>query len=290
MELRVNEVTIPEKIDFNYEELKAELTDKVKFYESLAYTDDQIKDAKADRANLNRLKKAFNDERIRIEKEYMKPFEEFKAQINEIIAIIDKPMAVIDEQVKAFEEKRKAEKQKAIEELFDSIGFQNFVTLDKIQDPKWLNASVSMKSIEEQMRSRMYQIGDDVLTLIGLAEFGFEATEVYKQTLDINKAISEAKSMSEIAKAKADAEAKKKAAEESRKAEEERKAKEIKEELSQTVIVPAKPNELQAAMPPVEPVQSEPKFPVRFEAIMTEKQGEELNLWFAERNIEFKAI
>jgi hypothetical protein len=281
MELRVNEVTIPEKIDFNYEELKAELTDKVKFYESLAYTDDQIKDAKADRANLNRLKKAFNDERIRIEKEYMKPFEEFKAQINEIIAIIDKPMAVIDEQVKAFEEKRKAEKQKAIEELFDSIGFQNFVTLDKIQDPKWLNASVSMKSIEEQMRSRMYQIGDDVLTLLGLAEFGFEATEVYKQTLDINKAISEAKRMSEIAKAKADAEAKKKAAEESRKAEEE-----------QTVIAPAEPNE--QAVTPSEPVQSADSTPermlVRFEVLLTTEDAYALKEFFKSRNIEFKAI
>lgn len=298
MELRVNEVTIPEKIDFNYEELKAELTDKVKFYESLAYTDDQIKDAKADRANLNRLKKAFNDERIRIEKEYMKPFEEFKAQINEIIAIIDKPMAVIDEQVKAFEEKRKAEKQKAIEELFDSIGFQNFVTLDKIQDPKWLNASVSMKSIEEQMRARMYQIGDDVFTLSQLPEFGFEATEVFKETLDINKAISEAKRMSEIAKAKAEAEARRKAEEETRKAaeearrkaEEERKAKEIKEE--QTVIAPAEPNE--QAVTPQEPVQSadgtQERMVVRFEVLLTTEDAYALKEFFKSRSIEFKAI
>lgn len=43
MELRVNEVAIPEKIDFNYEELKAELISKVSFYETLVYTDDQIK-------------------------------------------------------------------------------------------------------------------------------------------------------------------------------------------------------------------------------------------------------
>ena len=49
MELRVNEVAIPEKIDFNYEELKAELISKVSFYETLVYTDDQIKDAKADK-------------------------------------------------------------------------------------------------------------------------------------------------------------------------------------------------------------------------------------------------
>lgn len=285
MELRVNEVTIPEEISFNYEELKAELTEKVAFYETLVYTDDQVKDAKADRATLNKLKKTLNDERIRREKEYMQPFNEFKAQVNEIIGIIDKPIAVIDKLVKEFEDQKKANKQKDIEELFASIGFQSFVTLDKIQDPKWLNASVSMKSIEEQMRARMYQIGDDVFTLSQLPEFGFEATEVFKQTLDINKAISEAKRMSEIAKAKADAEAKKKAAEESRKAEEERKAKEIKEE--QTV-----PHE--QAVTPQEPVQSadstQERMVVRFEVLLTTEDAYALKEFFKSRNIEFKAI
>ena len=82
MELRVNDVAIPEKISFNYEELKAELTEKVAFYETLVYTDDQVKDAKADRATLNKLKKTLNDERIRREKEYMQPFNEFKAHVN----------------------------------------------------------------------------------------------------------------------------------------------------------------------------------------------------------------
>lgn len=290
MELRVNEVAIPEKISFNYEELKAELTDKVAFYETLVYTDDQVKDAKADRATLNKLKKTLNDERIRREKEYMQPFNEFKAQVNEIIGIIDKPIAVIDKQVKEFEDQKKAKKQKDIEELFAGMGFQSFVTLEKIWDPKWLNASTSMKSIEEQMRSRMYEIADDVLTLHNLPEFGFEALEIYKQTLDINKAIKEAQRMAEIAKAKAEAEAKKKAAEEARKAEEERKAQEIKEE--QTVIVPAEPNE-QAVTPP-EPVQSADSTPermlVRFEVLLTMEDAYALKEFFKSRNIEFKAI
>ena len=290
MELRVNEVTIPEKISFNYEELKAELTEKVAFYETLVYTDDQVKDAKADRATLNKLKKTLNDERIRREKEYMQPFNEFKAQVNEIIGIIDKPIAVIDKQVKEFEDQKKAKKQKDIEELFAGMGFQSFVTLEKIWDPKWLNASTSMKSIEEQMRSRMYQIGDDVLTLHNLPKFVFEATEVYKQTLDINKAIKEAQRMAEIAKAKAEAEAKKKAAEEARKAEEERKAKEIKEE--QTVIAPAEPNE--QAVTPSEPVQSADSTPermlVRFEVLLTTEDAYALKEFFKSRNIEFKAI
>lgn len=286
MELRVNEVAIPEEIKvLNFEELKAELKDKAEYYGSLLYTDEQIKDAKADRAMLNKFKNTANSERIRKEKEYMNPFNQFKSQINELIAIVDKPIAVIDERIAAYNDEQKAQKKKAIEELFAGMGFQSFVTLEKIWDPKWLNASTSMKSIEEQMRARMYQIGDDVYTLSQLPEFGFEATEVFKQTLDINKAISEAKRMSEIAKVKADAEAKKKAAEESRKAEEERKAKEIKEE--QTV-----PHE-QAVTPP-EPVQSadstQERMVVRFEVLLTTEDAYALKEFFKSRSIEFKAI
>lgn len=291
MELRVNEVAIPEEIKvLNFEELKAELKDKAEYYGSLLYTDEQIKDAKADRAMLNKFKNTANSERIRKEKEYMNPFNQFKSQINELIAIVDKPIAVIDERIAAYNDEQKAQKKKAIEELFAGMGFQSFVTLEKIFDPKWLNASVSMKSIEEQMRSRMYQIGDDVLTLHNLPEFGFEATEVYKQTLDINKAIKEAQRMTEIAKAKAEAEAKKKAAEEARKAEEERKAKEIKEE--QTVIAPAEPNE--QAVTPSEPVQSadstQERMVVRFEVLLTTEDAYALKEFFKSRSIEFKAI
>lgn len=286
MELRVNEVAIPEEIKvLNFEELKAELKDKAEYYGSLLYTDEQIKDAKADRAMLNKFKNTANSERIRKEKEYMNPFNQFKSQINELIAIVDKPIAVIDERIAAYNDEQKAQKKKAIEELFAGMGFQSFVTLEKIWDPKWLNASVSMKSIEEQMRSRMYQIGDDVLTLHNLPEFGFEATEVYKQTLDINKAIKEAQRMAEIAKAKAEAAAKKKAAEESRKAEEERKAKEIKEE--QTV-----PHE--QAVTPQEPVQSadstQERMVVRFEVLLTTEDAYALKEFFKSRSIEFKAI
>mgnify|MGYP004458517895 CR=1 FL=1 len=306
MELRVNEVAIPEKIDFNYEELKSELTSKVSFYETLVYTDDQIKDAKADKANLNKLKKALNDERIRREKEYMQPFDVFKAQINEIIGIIDKPIAVIDEQVKAFDEKRKADKRKAIEDLFSQIGFQNFVTLEKIWDPKWLNSSTSMKSIEDQMKSKMYEIGNGVLTLSQLPEFGFEATEVFKETLDINKAISEAKRMSEIAKAKAEAEARRKAAEEARKAaeearkaaeearrkaEEERKAQERAAEEQRAAMAQAMTPSEDVQQAPVQESQLEPqKMIVKFEVELTTEDATALREFFQSRNIAFRAI
>ena len=92
MELKVKEYKLPEPIQFNFDELKTQIAEKTEQYTKLVYTDDNIKAAKEDRADLNRLKKALNDERIRRQKEYLAPFDAFKKQIDEIIGIIDKPV------------------------------------------------------------------------------------------------------------------------------------------------------------------------------------------------------
>ena len=59
---------IPHEIDFNSEELKSELIPKLEFYKNLVVTEDSIKDAKSDRAKLNKLKSAFEDKRKEMKK------------------------------------------------------------------------------------------------------------------------------------------------------------------------------------------------------------------------------
>lgn len=258
----------------NFDEAKAYVIDKAESYKKNYYSEDNKSLAKEDRTRLNKFRKVISDMRIAKKKEYLEPFDDFEEKMKELVELTDEALEQIDSQVKAFDEKRKAEKQKAIEELFAGMGFQNFVTLEKIQDPKWLNASTSMKSIEDQMRSRMYEIGNGVLTLSQLPEFGFEATEVFKETLDINKAISEAKRMSEIAKAKAEAEAR-------RKAEEERKAQERATEEQRAAMA--------QAMTPPEDVQPQ-KMVVKFEVELTTEDATALREFFQSRNITFRAI
>ena len=207
MELKINEVQLPEQITFNYEELKQELTEKVSLYETLVYTDEQIKEAKADKANLNKLKKALNDERIRREREYMQPFNDFKEKVNEIISIIDKPVSVIDKQVKEYEEKQKQDKLAKIQEYWNDCEKDDWLCFEQIFDQKWLNASVPLKAAKDAIWERLNGIDNDLDTLSNLPEFGFEATEVYKTTLDLNKALNEGRRLSEIAKRKAEHEA-----------------------------------------------------------------------------------
>lgn len=207
------------EIRWNNEELKAEILEKMQEYKSLVFTAETIQDAKKDRAKLNKLRTAFEDERKKVKNRCMKPYEKFERQVEELTALIDEPIQLIDSQIKEVEENRKAQKRKEIEELFSGIGFQTFVTLEKIWDGKWLNVSVPMSRIEEQMKTRMYQIGNDVMTIKNLPEFSFEALEVYKKSLDLTMAIQEGQRLSEIQKRKAayEEEQRRKAAEEAAK-------------------------------------------------------------------------
>ena len=230
MELKIlspQEGGFVKEIRWNNEELKAEISEKMQEYKSLAFTAETIQDAKKDRAKLNKLRTAFEDERKKVKKQCMEPYEKFEQQVGELIALIDEPIQLIDRQIKEVEQNRKEEKRQRIESMFAGIGFQTFVTLDKIWDDKWLNASVPLGKIEEQMRSLMYQIGNEVLTIQNLPEFSFEAMEVYKKSLNLTMAIQEGQRLSEIQKRKVayEEEQRRKAAEEAERKKQEESAK-----------------------------------------------------------------
>ena len=278
MELKVNEIAIPDAIQFNYEELKQELTEKVSMYETMVYTDDQIKEAKADKANLNKLKKALNDERIRREREYVKPFNEFKSKINEIISIIDKPVAVIDKQVKAYDEKKKQEKMWEIKKLFEESNPPEWLNFDQIFNERWLLASVSMRQVQDGIEGWLNEIKTNLDVISNLHEFSFEATEIYKSTLDVQKALNEGKRLSEMIK---------------RKQEQERLQKEAEERTR--VEAKAREELLEAHKPEPEPVQQVTTEPVEqqwisFRALLTVPQAFELKRFFEENKIEFQPI
>ena len=114
MELRIEELSFPQAIEFNFEELKAEITAKSALYANMVYTDETIKEAKADKAALNKFIKALEDKRKEVKKECLQPYEAFEKQMKELVAIINEPVRLIDGQVKTYEEKVKAEKLEKI--------------------------------------------------------------------------------------------------------------------------------------------------------------------------------
>ena len=271
MELKIIEKGQPMTLEANFDELKAWITEKAQIYESMYYSEDQLKDAKADKANLNKLKKSLNDERIRREKEYMKPFKDFKAQVDEIINIIDRPIMAIDTQLAEYETRRKGEKEKEIKKSWEFSGHPAWLELSQIWDPKWLNASVPLSAVEKEIEERLAGIKADIDTVTQLPEFGFEATEIYKRTLNLSAAIQEGKRLADIQKRKEEA------------------AQPPKQEVKSPFAEQPTKEEMEEVKKQVEQIEN-PKYLVRLEIEVTMTQARELRAWLDAHEIKARQI
>lgn len=284
MELKMQDVQFPKVIEFNFKELKQEITEKAALYKNMVYTDDTIKEAKVDKATLNKFIKVLEDKRKDVKKECLQPYEEFEKQIKELVAIVDEPVKLIDQQVKSYEEKKKADKLEKIKEFWESTTHPDWLTCKAIFDQKWLNATTSMKKIHEAITERLEQVALDLNTLESLPEFAFEAVETYKNTLDVNKAIAEGQRLADIQKRKQEAEA-------AKAAEEERKAAEVeKQQAAQPDPQPEAKEENIPAQPAAEPQTEAAASWIRFEACMTVDQATKLKQFFDAEGISFRAI
>ena len=206
MELKIMPYEKAAPIQWNFEEIKTELKEKIEVYKTLQYTEDQIAAAKTDRAGLNSLKKALIEERIRREKEFMEPFSLFKAQVSELVTLIEEPVKIIDSQIKEYEEREKAEKRDACMMLFHGMeGVPEWLNFQQIENPKWANKTASMKSISEEITEKVRKINADIALISELPEYSFEALECYKMSLDVGGAIAEGKRLADVQRRKEEA-------------------------------------------------------------------------------------
>lgn len=184
---------LPKVIGFNFEELKAELTARLDYYNSLVVTEDAIKEGKAERAKLSKLRDAVEAKRKEVKREYMAPYTDFESKVKELVAIIDAPIAAIDGQLKAFDDLRREDKRAEIRKAYEAIvpaDIQAIVPLERIFDPKWLNAMVKTKAVEAELAAMVQQTEDDLQVLDMVEpEFADAVRARYMETLSIGTAL-----------------------------------------------------------------------------------------------------
>lgn len=267
-------------IEWNYEELKVELSQKLEDYKGLVYTEEQIKDAKADRAKLNALATAIDSKRKEIKKQCLQPYEAFEAQIKDLLALIKEPVSLIDTQIKDFEEEKKKKKLEEVKELFEKLKTEageelEFISFEQVFEDKFLNASTSLKQVETVINNVFNSVKCNLKTIAELKDYTFEATEVCKETLNLNTALEKAKYMVDTAE-------RKKVEEERRKAEEEKREQEKSEEVKEVA-----PDPQQEAEEPATDVKREW---TAFEAYLSTEEAKMLASWLKLNNIKIRRI
>lgn len=182
------------EIEFNFDDIKNELISKVEMYNSLTYTDDQIKEAKSDRANLNKFIATIEDKRKTVKKLILEPYNNFEAKIKELVGLVNKPIEAIDTQIKAVENKAKELKQNQIELIYaENIGnLKEVLPLESIFNPKWLNATVTIKNAEAELKSIIDTVKKDLSVIDTLdSEFKLQVKDYYLRTRDLSGALAE---------------------------------------------------------------------------------------------------
>jgi hypothetical protein len=191
----------------NARQIKVMIEQALPHYDIANYNESNIELAKKDKAMLNSSAKLLNAKRLEIEREWMKPFGEFKDVVAETVKLISECSAKIDTVVKQSEEKTKQEKRKAIDLYWESKKF-SLVSIDKVFDVRWLNKSEKLKSIQDEIDGKTAKINDDITTLEAIGEDVDLLKSLYLDTLNINTTIQYANTLKQNReRAKAEAEA-----------------------------------------------------------------------------------
>lgn len=189
LELVVSEKTIGSLVT-NAKAIKTLVEGQIQKYDISNYSSDDIAKCKQDKALLNKAAKALNDKRIALEKEWNTPFDEFKTTVKETVDLIKSAATKIDSIIKQDDERAKEEKMAEIRKIAEKVGLPEVnVKLEKVMNPKWLNKSTSLKSIEKELAEKVETINESVATLLTYTDVASAALARYHEDLDLNAAI-----------------------------------------------------------------------------------------------------
>lgn len=194
------------QIEWNFEELKKEITIRANEYVDLVYNDDQIKEAKKDRADMNKFKKALDDKRREVKKQLLDPYTEFEAQVKELIAIVDKAVNNIDGQIKGYEEQLRQQKEERCRSLYEELigDMDRIISFEKCFNPKWLNKTTTEKTIREEIIELRDRVDKELkLVMADMSPYVFEMKEEYLKAFDFSAAMSLKQHLEETEKKKA---------------------------------------------------------------------------------------
>lgn len=188
MELIISEkqFELPAEIS-NFEELRQALIPKLEFYRNLVVTEESIKSAKSDRADLNRLKKMIDDERKKIKNRYISPYQVIENECRQLITLIDEPIYTIDSQLKAFEEKALQAKRAVLEAHFNSENTLDFVKLDDVLNKKWKNKTEKTESLKTEISAKISALKTDFEDIESMYSASVMWTAIFakfKETID----------------------------------------------------------------------------------------------------------
>lgn len=199
------------KLTSNAKEFSESLEKELKNYTIERYLDNPDA-AKADKAYLNKLKDDVAEKRKLAMSTWNKPLDEFVTIMKDLEKKIDFASSELKTITDKAAQKEKDDKKTKILEFWNTLDF-TIVSFDRIFNPKWLNKTVKMSEIVEEINAIVERISGEMATLKSMKDEDSEILQsFYLETLDLNATLKKGNQLKEN-RARIKAEEERKAAE-----------------------------------------------------------------------------
>ena len=202
IEAKINGVAT---VEDNIIEAKEYALNLREYYSKLVFTEEQISEAKEERASINKVVKKIADYRKNIIAEFKKPIELFETTAKETEKILKETADFVDVQVKNYEEREKEEKRKQIETIYNELvgeeTISNLINLNMLFDERYLNKTYKIEDVEKDLVGKIRKIANDIRTIKDLeSEYEVSLINKYLQNFDLGAVITENKRLQELKK------------------------------------------------------------------------------------------
>lgn len=275
---------LPE-IQWNNKELKAEIASKAKEYASIAYTDGQETEMRKDRATLNKLVSAFENQRKEVKAFYQAPYQKFEIQVKEVLGPVMDAIKVIDDGLVEIERQYRVNKTNKMREIYEAkVGdLRTILPFEKTIRENWYKKAIKDKNLEQGYIDLFKRTRGDMDALDALPDrFRDKAVMKYMENYSLSEALTEGKRL-EMLEA---------ALEERRKKAEEAKAAQIKQEEEVPVPTVEKTAKVAVSVQGITPVQKEaaPVVSLDFRVYGTKEQLMKLRQYMIDNRIKFGKV
>lgn len=275
---------LPE-IQWNNKELKAEIASKAKEYASIAYTDGQETEMRKDRATLNKLVIAFENQRKEVKAFYQAPYQKFEIQVKEVLGPVMDAIKVIDDGLVEIERQYRVNKTNKMREIYEAkVGdLRTILPFEKTIRENWYKKAIKDKNLEQGYIDLFKRTRGDMDALDALPDrFRDKAVMKYMENYSLSEALTEGKRL-EMLEA---------ALEERRKKAEEAKAAQIKQEEEVPVPTVEKTVKVAVSVQGITPVQKEaaPVVSLDFRVYGTKEQLMKLRQYMIDNRIKFGKV
>lgn len=184
-------------IEDNIKDLKKYAIDLSNYYKNIIFTPETLKNAKGEKADVNKFKNKVKGFVKEVETRWNKPLETFKKDVAETVNILEETYSTINNQVLKYEDETKDKIKKMCISYFDEYALSKKIDFLKFEQTN-INITLGLMTEKEQLTKKakdeitafVDKVASD-LALISSQSYEDEILIEYKKDLNVSRAICE---------------------------------------------------------------------------------------------------